>query len=165
MDFVLKEELPMAENVNETAQAGATVAVNGVAVSEAPSRAEPSVTTLVSGIIVDAQQLIQQQFAMFRSEIRSDVRKAKEGVFGLAVGAGIALIGVALLALVLSLALHEAVPGLPLWICCGIVGAALTILGGIVVYASLKKLESFNPLSDQSAEGLKENWQWKSNPK
>jgi len=156
----------MADKVNEAIVAGTTGSTNGVVVAEAPpAAAEPSVTSLVSGIIVDAQRLIQQQFAMFRHEIRTDVRKAKEGALGLVLGLGITLIGGVLLALMLSLALQEAVPGLPLWTCFGIVGAALTILGGIVVYASIKKLESFDPLSDQAAESLKENWQWKSNQK
>jgi Putative Actinobacterial Holin-X, holin superfamily III len=121
--------------------------------------------TLVSGIIADAQQLIQQQFTMFRQEIRADIRKTKEAAIALAVGVGLSLTGGVLLLLMLPFLLHWVAPQLPLWACFGIVGAVLVVLGGPLVYAGVKKLESFNPLSDQSVQTMKENLQWTTNPK
>jgi len=37
--------------------------------------AEPSVTTLVAGIVRDAQELVKEQFELFKHEIRSMSRK------------------------------------------------------------------------------------------
>ena len=136
---------------------------NGVIVDDAVP--ERSVTTLVSGIIADAQQLIQQQFAMFQQEVRNDFRKAKEAALSLAVGVAVTLVGSLLLMLMLPLLLQALVPELPLWACFGIVGGVLTALGGLWVSAGVKKFESFNPLSNQAAEGLKENLKWTTNPK
>ncbi len=155
----------MANEVRSPPEPNAAVPANGVLATEGSHPPEPTVTALVSGIITDAQQLIQQQFAMFRQEIHQDMGKLKSGALSLALGVGIAGGGGVLVLLMLPLLLYAEVPGLPLWACCGIVGAVLTALGAGVAYASVKKLESLDPLSDQSAKGLKENWQWTSNPK
>jgi hypothetical protein len=125
---------------------------------------ERSVTTLVSGIIADAQNLIQQQLAMFRQEIRDDLRKSRDAALAMGVGIGITLIGSALLLIMLPLLLNWAAPELPLWACFGIVGGVLTALGGILVYAGVKKFESFNPLSEKSIEAFKENLKWTTSP-
>jgi len=139
--------------------------VNGVITDEVQGPPERTVTTLVSGIIADVQQLIQQQLTMFRQEIRADWSKSKEAAITLAVGVGITVAGSVLLLLMLTLLLHWAVPSLPLWACCGIVGAVVTALGGSLVYAGLKKFDSFHPLSDQSVEAMKEDLQWTTNAK
>jgi hypothetical protein len=139
--------------------------VSGTIANDGQGPPERSVTTLVSGIIADTQQLIQQQFAMFQQEFRDDWRKSKEAAIALAVGVGITLAGSVLLLLMLSLLLHWAVPGLPLWACCGIVGGVLVALGGALVYAGVKKFDSFHPLSDQSVEAMKENLKWTTKPK
>lgn len=139
--------------------------VNGTVTSEVQAPPDRSVTTLVSGIIADAQQLIQQQLAMFRQEIRDDFVKGKDAALSLAVGVGLTLGGGFLLLLMLPLLLHEAVPELPLWACFGILGGVVAGLGGTLVYAAVRKLESFNPLSDKSVEAFKETIKWTTNPK
>ena len=42
--------------------------------------AAPSVTGLVSGILADAQELLKQQIALAKAEIRSDLQKTKQAV-------------------------------------------------------------------------------------
>jgi len=154
----------MANEGQSPPERNARIPVNGTSANDV-GPPERSVTTLVSGIIADAQQLIQQQFTMFRQEIRDDLRKAKEGALSLAAGVGISLAGGVLLLLMLPLLLNWAAPELPLWACFGILGGVLVTLGGALVYAGVKKLESFNPLSDQSVQTMKENLQWTTNPK
>jgi hypothetical protein len=154
----------MANDV-QTPEPGASALTNGLITADVQIPPERSVTTLVSGIIADAQQLIQQQFAMFRQEIRDDLRKSKEAAIALAAGVGITLVGSVFLLLMLPLLLHWAAPDLPLWACCGIVGGLLGAVGGALVYAGVRKLESFHPLSDQSVEAMKENLTWTTKPK
>jgi hypothetical protein len=155
----------MATDVQSPPEPIATASVRGVIADDAPGLPERSVTTLVSGIIADVQHLIQQQLAMFRQEIRDDLRKTRDAALALGAGAGITLAGGVLLVLMLPLLLNWAVPQLPLWACFGIVGGVLAALGGGLVYAGVKKFESFNPLSDKSIEAFKENLKWTTTPK
>ena len=155
----------MAHDVQSPPEPVAAAPVQGVITDEGQGPPERSVTTLVSGIIADAQHLIQQQLAMFRQEIRDDLRKSRDAALAMGVGIGITLIGSALLLIMLPLLLHWAAPELPLWTCFGIVGGVLTALGGVLVYAGVKKFESFNPLSEKSIEAFKENLKWTTSPK
>ena len=131
---------------------------------------EPSVTTLVAGIINDAQELFKQQLALFQHEIKEDLKRTREAAVSLVVGAGVALVGVLLLCFMLVHLMHWAVPAaggpeIPLWVGYATIGGLLTVLGVALVCAGIKKLESFNPLPDESVEVMKENVQWIMNRK
>jgi uncharacterized membrane protein YqjE len=121
---------------------------------------DPSVTTLVSGIVCEVQELIKQQVALVRVEVRNDFQKTKSAISSLAIGAGILLLGIILACLMVVYALNAAWPELPLWACYAIVGGVLLALGVILLYAGKRKFDTFNPLPDQSFEALKENLQW-----
>jgi len=126
-------------------------------------RTEPSdqsVTALVTGIVNDAQELIRQQFALLRAEVREDFRKTREAALVMAAGGAVALLGALLLVLALPLFLAWAVPAVPLWAWFAIVGAVLAAAGGGLVYGGVRKLESFNPLPDQTVQALRENVRW-----
>src|SRR5262245_30513244 len=134
--------------------------------NEVQNPPEPTVTSLASGIIDDVQELIRQEANLIRSEIKDDFQKTKTAVSSVAVGAGVAVLGVILLCVMLVYLLEwAAAPKLPLWICFGIVGGALALLGSSLMYAGKKKFDSFNPLPDQSYQALKENLQWQTNPR
>jgi hypothetical protein len=131
---------------------------------------DTSVVSLVTGIINDAQELFKQQLALFKYEVREDLRKSREAALSLAIGAGIAFVGVVLLCFMLVHLMHWAIPAaggpvVPLWVCYATIGGVLTLLGGALIYAGKKKFDSFNPLPDQSVEAIKENMQWIMNPK
>jgi len=119
---------------------------------------EPSVTAMVQGIIDDAQELIRQQLALFKAEIKEDVRKAKEALISFAFGLLMVIPGCILLLIMLPQLVNWLVPELPMWVCYGIVGGVLAVLGGALVYLGVRKLESAMP--EQSMAALKENVQW-----
>jgi uncharacterized membrane protein YqjE len=130
---------------------------------------DASVTALVSGIISDAQELMHQQFNLLKTEVRDDIRKTKEALLALGLGAGVALLGVLLLVLALVHLTHWAfnnVPHetLPLWACYGIWAVVFLVIGGVLCYAGKKKFDSFNPLPEQTAEALQENVKWITHP-
>jgi len=129
------------------------------------SHDDPSVTKLVTGIVGDVQELIKQQVALVRVEVRDDFAKTKTALSSLAIGAGVMLLGIILACLMIVYALNAAWPELPLWACYAIVGGVLLALGAILLYAGKKKFDTFNPLPDQSFQALKENLQWQKNPK
>jgi len=127
---------------------------------------QPSLTSLVSGIVQDVQDLIKQQMAYTQREIQEDLRRTKEAVTPMAIGLGVSLLALGLLCVMLVHLLHWLTDGrLPLWGCYAIVGVLLAVAGGVLFYAGKKQLDSFNPLPDKSVEALKENVQWLTNQK
>src|SRR5207247_2247505 len=107
------------------------------------------------------------QLALFRAEVRSDWHKTRDAILALAVGVVPLLLGVIQLCWMLVYLLHwlTAPAGsdpasLPLWACFGIVGGFLCLVGAGLIFAGVKKLQSFNPLPDQSVHALQENVRW-----
>jgi hypothetical protein len=125
---------------------------------------DQSMTKLISGIITDAQELVRQQLAMFRTELKQDVRRTKQALVALVIGLALASVGATLLCFMAVYGL-EAAFELPLWACFGIVGGLLALGGGLAFYSALKQFNEFNPLPDESAQALKENMQWISQPR
>ncbi len=126
---------------------------------------EPSLSGLVGGIIDDAQKLIEQQFTLLKQDVHKDVQHAKDTAVLLGAGVGL-LAGAGLLLLFMLVHLLEwlARPNLPLWASFLIVGGVLALIGAVVLYAGKKKLDTLNVIPEQTAEGLKENLQWQTNP-
>ena len=120
---------------------------------------ERSVTSLVGGIIDDAKQLFVQQMTLFQVEIRHDMKRVVMAFIPLLAGIGVILTGLLLLVLASGHFLQWLFPELPLWGAYGLVGAGVIILGIVLIFVSKAVLG--NPLPEQSLQGLKENFQWK----
>jgi hypothetical protein len=130
---------------------------------QSPPESEQNLTTLVTGILNDAQELFRQQINLVREEVKEDFRKTKEAVTPMAIGLWFVLVGTLLLSVTLALLLE--LTGLPQWACFAIVGGVVALVGGGLIYAGKKMFDSFNPLPDKSAEALKENLEWMTKPK
>jgi hypothetical protein len=130
-----------------------------------PLQQDTTLTALIAGIINDAQRLLSQQIELVRVEIKEDLRKTVTGVACIAAGAGLLLVGGLLLCFMVVYLLHWAFPALELWVCFLIVGGFFALLGASLVFVAIQRFRSFNPLPDQSLQGLKENLQWKTNLK
>jgi hypothetical protein len=118
---------------------------------------DASVTSLVTGIINDAQQLFKQQFELLKTEVREDVRKTTEVGVTFGLGSGFALAGGILLLLMLVYLLQTLVPALPLWVCFGIVGGISLVGGAILVYVAKTTLDTFDPVPKETIKALEEN--------
>ncbi len=117
--------------------------------------AQPSMTTLVSGILTDVQELMAQQTRLLRLEIREDLHKARSGAIYLGVGLGIAAVGGLLLCVALPLLLR-ALTNWPEWVCFGIFGILFLFIGGGAAYAAMKMFQDAASLPE-STTTLKEN--------
>ncbi len=117
---------------------------------------QPTLTTLVSGIVADVEQLFVQQTQLLRLEVREDLRRARTGAIFLGAGLGVTLVGGLLFCLMPAYLLNWLVPELPLWACFGITGFVFLLLGGGAVYTALKKFQAAAALPE-SAAALKEN--------
>jgi len=140
--------------------------------TEVQNRSEPSMTSLVSGIVSDMQDLVKQQLLLMRREIEEDLRKSAEAASIFALGAGFLLLGAIPLCLMLVYLIHwvASPPGtdpasFPLWACHGVVGAVLLVIGGVLMGVARQKMKSVNPLQNPATEALQENVQWLTTPK
>ena len=129
------------------------------------STQESGVTALVTGIIGDAEDLFKQQVELLKTEVRHNVRKSMEAGTILASGAWLGLVGAIFLVLMLVYLTQWYEPTWPLWVCHGIWGGLIFIAGAILFATGKMKLDSVTPVPERSAEALKENMQWITNPK
>jgi hypothetical protein len=129
----------------------------------------PSVSSLVGGIIDDAQQLIRQEVQLARREIQEEIRKAKAAALSLALGAFVALLGAVLLSLMLVHLLFWATNDLhqqfPLWAWYAIVGGLFVAVGAALLYAARTKAGEIHLVPPQTAQTLRENVQWIQHPR
>jgi Putative Actinobacterial Holin-X, holin superfamily III len=140
--------------------------------TEVQNHSEPSMTSLVSGIVSDMQDLVKQQLLLMRREIEEDLRKSAEAASIFAWGAGFLLLGAIPLCLMLVYLIHWAASppvtdpaSFPLWACHGVVGAVLLVIGGVLMGVARQKMKSVNPLQNPATEALQENVQWLTTPK
>jgi hypothetical protein len=118
-------------------------------------------TGLVKGIIEDVEKLTAQQFQLLKKEVKDDVRNTVSASTMLGVGAVVLMFGGLLLCFTLAYLLVWAFdPKLPLWGAFALVTGAVLAVGACLLFAGIKKFQSFNPLPDKTAEALKENVQW-----
>jgi high-affinity Fe2+/Pb2+ permease len=122
-----------------------------------------SLTGLVSGIIEDTQQLLKQQVALIRSEIKQDLKTTTDAAKYLGIGAGVAAAGGLMLVFALVYLLKWLFPALDESACYAIVGGALLAIGAVLIYGGLRLFKANNPLPDQSVQALQENVQWLKN--
>lgn len=131
------------------------------------SPSEPTVTTLLSGIVTDAQELIKQQLLLFKHEIKDDMVRAQEILPSLGLGVSAAVAAIFLLGLTLAHLLSWSFGGdahIPLWVCYAIITVVFGVAGVVLLYFAKKNLESL-PMSHQAAEATKENVEWLTKPK
>jgi len=119
-----------------------------------------TITALVRGIVDDAQELVKQQFALFKAEVREDSRKTQEATTILGVGSLIGFAGILVLSFALAHGLYAANPNVGLWVWYLVVGLVVTGIGAALAYTGYQKFRSFNPLPDKTAKALSENLTW-----
>jgi len=120
---------------------------------------EPSLASLVSGIVNDAQALIKQEMALARREFADELNKAKQATLSLGVGAAVVGLGGVLLTLMLVHVLHEEVQ-MKLWLSYLIVGGVLAIAGATLLLFARAKASEISLMPKQTVETLRENVQW-----
>lgn len=129
------------------------------------SHPDVSMTSLVSGIVNDAQELMKQQFQLLKVEVQEDVRKTSEAAMSLAIGLTVALVGAIVLCHAAAWGLNYAFPSVHLWVWYAVVGGVVAGIGAILTLQAIAKFRSFNPLPDQTTKALEENLEWKTKPR
>ena len=122
---------------------------------------EPSVTSLLSGILQDARELIAQQLTLFQVELKNDLRRTVSALIPLVIGSAVMFVALFLLGTGAAHLLCWIFPDLPTWAGFAIVGGTVALISGLLILWGKTMLQSNNPLPDKTLEGLKENFQWK----
>lgn len=115
--------------------------------------------TLVAGIVEDLQKIIRGEMDLAKAEIKEDATSLGVAAGTLIAGAMVALVGFIFLMLGVTYLLNKS---LEMWLSAGIVGAALTILGLILVMAGRNKLQSTSLTPTETIDSLKEDQEWAS---
>jgi len=131
-----------------------------------PVRTHPprvSVGPLLSDILEDVQELVQENLALFREETKEHLQEGLNAARPMFIGIG--LLGAAGLMFVFGLVylLSWLFPALPLWACYGLVAVTLGVLGWILFAFGKEKMAKVDPVPEKALAELKENMPWNGN--
>ncbi|MBC7817064.1 MAG: phage holin family protein [Planctomycetaceae bacterium] len=121
------------------------------------SPTQPSMSTLLSGIVSDVRDLLEQQFALIRHELQQDMHKTCRATWMIAVGACSALIAGIGLFFAGAHGLSWAFPDLPLWGSLALMGLLLVIVAGGMIYRGIREFDSVTLRLSGSFPAIKEN--------
>ena len=119
----------------------------------------PSIARLISDLLADLRTLMQQQVQLLRHEIEAEVDKVKKASIWLAAGGALMCLG-GLFFIITIVHLLEAMTGLPLWACYGIVGTMLAVGGFMLVKSAMKLSGTVHALPVQTIQTMKEDARW-----
>jgi len=122
--------------------------------------AEPDIGELLKGALQDMETLAKQHVDLFKTELKHDLARAKEGLMFLMVAAGFLLPAGVLLGFTLAHLLTAIAPEMPLWGAYGIVFVVLAVAGGIVLYLGAEKFREATPPAEKTLEEIKEDAKW-----
>jgi len=120
---------------------------------------QPSLASLLGGLIEDTQRLVRQEVALARREVSQELDKTKHGA-ALMIGALVLLtqVGMLLAFTLVKVLQHFVLPDQE-WACFAIVTALFIVGSGLLAWASLAKFQQINFIPPRTAESLREDVQ------
>jgi len=130
-------------------------------------RSGQTAASLVSGILDDLQDLVEQQFQLTRREIEEEIRQRAAAAAIFTLGLGVFFLDAIVLSLTLAHLLHwvASPPGtdpawLPLWACHAVLAAVLVVIGGVLTWVGRARFRSIDRSQNPVTEFLQENAPW-----
>jgi VIT1/CCC1 family predicted Fe2+/Mn2+ transporter len=120
---------------------------------------DASLSTLLSGIVGDAQELVRKEIALARQEVREEISAAKDAGTALAISGAVLAIGGLFLLITLALGLADLFDW-PAWAGFGLVGAVCAIVGAVLLSSGRQRLKQVHPVPERTVETMKENIEW-----
>lgn len=117
---------------------------------------EPSLASLLSGIISDAKDLFAYELKNAKLEVENAVEQAVRAATAVGIGLGIIGLGVLLLSLMFVYALN-AHSDIPLWGCYGVVGVIVIAVGALWLIAGVKSAERLAIMPHRAGNAIKED--------
>lgn len=118
-----------------------------------------SLGSLLRGVLMDLRQLMREEVALARVEIREQAGRAKMAAASLGAAAVALLLGVIFLLTAVSIGIADLLDW-PVWAGYFVVALLLSIGGLLAFAAGRRRLRSVRPMPEQTVETLKENSEW-----
>lgn len=120
---------------------------------------EPSIATLLGGLVADAQDLVRKEVDLAKQEVKVEVGKAKDSAISLGIGAAVASIGGLLLILMVVHLLSD-VFDLNLWVSYLIVGGLLALIGGVLLMRARSKASEIDLVPRETISEVRKDVEW-----
>lgn len=122
---------------------------------------EPSLGELFRQLAEDSATLVKQEVALAKTEMSRNIKNAARDAVMVAVGAGVALLGVIVLLAALVILLGDALNNY--WLGALIVGLVFLAIGGLLAVSNLNKLKHEELAPDRTIKTLQEDKRWLQN--
>jgi uncharacterized membrane protein YqjE len=122
-----------------------------------PDVEDQSVGSLVGRMTTHLSELMRQELALAKAELRAEAQKAAKGA-GMLAGAGFAAWMVAIFASVTLMWLLD--KAMDLWIAALVVTLLWGVVGAVLFVIGRNQLKQVSPMPEQTVESLKEDKEW-----
>jgi uncharacterized membrane protein YqjE len=122
-------------------------------------RYQESIGDLVKGIVADVRELVREEIALARVELREQTTRAKLAVASLGAAVGALVFAATFLLIAIATAVADLLEW-PVWAGFLVVAVLLGVAGMVMLSAGRKRLASVRPVPEQTVETLKENSEW-----
>lgn len=120
---------------------------------------EGSIAQLISGLIADGQTLVRREIDLAKTEVTSELNRAKQGGILIGAGVGLAVVGGILLGHMLAHMLQD-VFGIALWISYLVVGGLLTLGGVLLLRQGVAKMSNVDPVPHETIDSVRKDVEW-----
>lgn len=123
------------------------------------SAQERSIGELFGELSQDVALLVRQEAQLAKTEMQQKLSKVTTDLVALATGGVVALVGGLALTAALILLLIDPI-GVTPWLAALLVGAAMAIIGWVLLQRGLKDLKRTDPTPRRTVESIKDDIQW-----
>jgi uncharacterized membrane protein YqjE len=118
-----------------------------------------SIGSLVRGILMDLRELMREEIALARVEIREQAGRAKVAAASLGVAIAALAFGGVFLLIAIAVGIADLLDW-PVWTGFLVVALLLSIAGMVLLSAGRRRLRSVTPMPPETVQTLKENSEW-----
>jgi hypothetical protein len=120
---------------------------------------QPSISSLVNGILRDASELISKEIMAARLEMKEELAKAKATAVLMGMAAVCLLLGAIVLLFAVVYLLDE-YTDLKLWACYAIISGVMLLAGFAILLAGKKRAQQTSLVPTTTIENAKEDARW-----
>jgi hypothetical protein len=118
-----------------------------------------SIGGLLRGVLMDMRELMREEIALARVELREQAGKAKLAVASLGAAAVALAFGGTFLLIAIAVGLADLL-NWPVWTGFLIVALLLSIGGMVMLSSGRKRLRTVQPMPEETVQTIKENSEW-----
>jgi MFS family permease len=118
-----------------------------------------SIGGLLRGILMDVRELIREELALARVELREQAGRARTAAVSFGIAAAALMFGGAFLLIAIATGIADLLDW-PVWAGFLVIAVLLSIVGLVMLAAARRKLQEVHAVPEETIATLKENSQW-----